>query len=539
MPFKTYLRELRSNLRSTEATEPTHYPALKRLVEVLDRKIVAIVNPKKSEHGSPDFSIRRKGKTVDFPAGWIEAKDIGQVLNKIEKSKQIKRYLHLPNLILTNFLEFRWYTHGEHRLTAHLAQYSQNKITPDPKGESLVHDLLTGFLKYATPPTRNSREFAQRMAQLAHFIRDSILLLFEDESKKGSFHNQLQAFRATLIPDLNEEQFADMYAQTIAYGLFAAACQPHPASEPFTREKAAYLIPKTNPFLRKLFNEIAGPDLPKRIRPFVDDLVALLRDSDLGSVLADFGKRTRKEDPVIHFYEDFLQAYDSKLRELRGVYYTPEPVVSYIVRSIDKILKTQFDKPLGLADKSVLILDPACGTGTFLYFVIRHIYDTLRQHGQKGQWNSYVSENLLKRVFGFELLMAPYAVAHLKLGLLLKELGYEFETDERLGIYLTNTLEEAIKRSEIIFAQWIAEEANAAASIKRDKPIMVVLGNPPYSGHSANRSFVERVVQPGESYTVAVGGPLPEQQILKTRIAKKELVIREKTFIGGLIEDYK
>jgi len=174
---------------------------------------------------------------------------------------------------------------------------------------------------------------------------------------------------------------------------------------------------------------------------------------------------------------------------MRCVYYTPEPFVSYIVRSVDHLLKTKFDKPLGLADKDVLLLDFACGTGTFLYYVIRHIHQTLQQRGQIGQWNRYVSENLLKRVFGFELLMAPYAVAHLKLGLLLQELGYKFESDERLGIYLTNTLEEAAKKAQQVFgfAESIAAESDAANEIKRGKKIMVVLGNPPYSGFSANR----------------------------------------------------
>lgn len=381
-------------------------------------------------------------------------------------------------------------------------------------------------------------ELAKRMADLAHLIRDLILRSFEGETTAGKLHKEFEAFRQTLIPDLKSDEFADMYAQTIAYGLFAARCQPVTTGERFSRERAAHLIPKTNPFLRRLFNEIAGPELDEKITPFVDDLVALLRDSDMHSILSDFGKRSGKEDPVVHFYEDFLQEYDPKMRELRGVYYTPEQVVSYIVRSVDHLLKTKFNKPLGLADKDVLILDPACGTGTFLYFVIRHIYQTLIEQGQRGKWNSYVSDNLLKRIFGFELLMAPYAMAHLKLGLLLQELGYKFDSDERLGIYLTNTLEEAIQRSELIFAQYIADEANAASEIKREKKIMVVIGNPPYSGHSANRSFIERAVKPGETYTVITGGPRREQMVKKQKTAKQPMIVREKTFIGSLVDDY-
>jgi predicted helicase len=517
MTFKDYRGELQKNLKSGQATEPTYYPALKVLLEAVDNSITVFVNPKKTHHGSPDFSIRRKKNVLDFPVGWIEAKEVGEDLDRVGKSDQLKHYLQLPNLVLTDFLEFRWYANGQQRLVARLGTARNRKLKIEPGGEDAVRDLLLGFLQHKVPPARDSRELARRMAQLAHFIRDAILLAYEGEVEgSGKLHKQLQVFRETLLPDLQPDEFADMYAQTIAYGLFAARCQPAPNGQQFARASAADLIPKTNPFLRKLFQEIAGVDLDDRIRPFVDDLVALLRETDIGAVLADFGKRTAKEDPVVHFYEDFLQAYDPKVREMRGVYYTPEPVVSYIVRSVDDLLKATFGKPMGLADKDVLILDPACGTGTFLYFVIRHVYNALVEQGQKGQWNSYVSESLLKRIFGFELLMAPYAVAHLKLGLLLKELGYRFEADERLGIYLTNSLEEAVRRSEQVFAfaEAIAEEGQAAAEVKREKKIMVVLGNPPYSGHSANRSWEIKLDQ-------------------KTKKAK-----RVPTFIGQLLQDY-
>jgi predicted helicase len=256
--------------------------------------------------------------------------------------------------------------------------------------------------------------------------------------------------------------------------------------------------------LRKMFNYIAGTDLDERIVWAVDDLAELLNRTDIEAILKDFGKRTRQEDPVVHFYESFLAAYDQKMREARGVYYTPEPVVSYIVRSIDHILKTDFKLSDGLADSTkisrpfkgragegmgsihkVQILDPATGTGTFLHGVVDHIQESFKN--DKGMWSSYVSQHLLPRIYGFELLMAPYAVAHMKLGLQLKESGYDFQSSERIRIYLTNTLEEAHAMTGLpLFTQWIAEEANAASNVKQDSPVMVVLGNPPYSGHSAN-----------------------------------------------------
>jgi predicted helicase len=301
-----------------------------------------------------------------------------------------------------------------------------------------------------------------------------------------------------------------MYAQTIAYGLFAARCT-NSGNKEFTRKDAAFLLPKTNPFLRKLFNHIAGPDLDDRIAWLVDDLAQVLAQADMAAVLQDFGKRTAREDPVVHFYETFLTAYDPRVREMRGVYYTPEPVVSYIVRSIDYLLKTRFGRPNGLADEKTLILDPAVGTATFLYMVINEIYQAIAGKGQQGLWNDYVADKLLSRIYGFELLMAPYTVAHLKLGLLLQETGYQFRSDQRLGIYLTNTLEEAFKKSEKLagFNEYIVEEANAAAEIKKEKPIMVVLGNPPYSGHSANKGEWAR--QLVERYKTVDGKPLGEK----------------------------
>ena len=215
----------------------------------------------------------------------------------------------------------------------------------------------------------------------------------------------------------------------------------------------------------------------------------------MGNILENFGRRTRQEDPIVHFYETFLAAYDAGFRKSRGVYYTPEPVVSFIVRSIDLILKNRFDFPLGLADNAqdpetqkprLQILDPATGTGTFLYEVVKQIYCNLEEVGMKNQWNSYVRDNLLDRMFGFELLMAPYAIAHLKLGLELQDLGYQFQGKQQLKIYLTNTLDEALKKSEVLFGQFVAQEANEASSLKRDLPVMVVLGNPPYSYASSN-----------------------------------------------------
>ncbi|MFH1382870.1 MAG: type ISP restriction/modification enzyme [Chloroflexota bacterium] len=504
-----YIKAIEKELAAGNATEPSHYPALKTLIQGLAAGVTATSNPKRIECGAPDFIVT-KGVTM---IGCIEAKDIDKSLDEVEKSEQLKRYRHsLSNLVLTDYLEFRWYEKGERRLSARLGtKAKEGKIKRDKAGIQVVTELLTVFLSHQVEAIGTPRELALRMAQLAHLIRNLIVNAVEKEPETGSLHAQLSAFRDNLIPDLAVEQFADMYAQTIAYGLFAARCTS-PDSKGFTRQNAAYLLPKTNPFLRKLFNDIAGPNLDDRIAWLVDDLAQVLAQADMAAVLHDFGKHTGKEDPVVHFYETFLTAYDPKVREMRGVYYTPEPVVSYIVRSIDHLLKTRFNRPQGLADANTLILDPAVGTATFLYMAINEIHDAIIAQGQKGLWNDYVAEKLLPRLFGFELLMAPYAVAHLKLGLLLQETGYEFPTDQRLGIYLTNTLEEAFKKSELLpgFNKYIVDEANAAAEIKKEKPIMVVLGNPPYSGVSANKGkWISDLI---EDYKIIDGHPLNERK---------------------------
>lgn len=499
-----YCKKIESSVKAGNSTEHTHRPALKDLIESLSSELVATNEPQRIECGSPDFVVTRNGA----PVGYIEAKDIGISLDKTENSEQLRRYREsLRNLILTNYLEFRLYRNGELVLSTDLGKFQKNTILHrSPGGAEQTANLLKCFYEANLPIIVSPQELAERMARMARFVHDLILDVFSHEGKKGDLHSQYEAFKRVLISELSVEQFADMYAQTIAYGLFAARCNHKDGL--FTREHASKELPKTNPFLRRLFNTIAGADLDDRISWAVDDLAEMLSRADIAAILQDFGKATRQEDPVVHFYETFLSAYDPKMRELRGVYYTPEPVVGYIVRSVDALLRTEFRLKEGLGDKSkvkltlqtphgktktkqiethkVQILDPACGTGTFLHRIVSHI--SCKYSRSKGLWPSYVAEHLLPRIYGFELLMAPYAVAHMKLGLQLQETGYDFTTDERLRVFLTNSLEEGSEEAGLpLFAQWLADEAAAASEVKRDAPIMVVVGNPPYSGHSANK----------------------------------------------------
>ena len=538
--LRLYMKTIEKTFSSGNATEHTYRPTLKNLIESLADGIIATNEPRREACGAPDFIITRN----KIPVGYIETKDIGKPLAVIENDEQLKRYRSsLGNLILTDYLEFRWYVAGEHRLTARLAsEGSKGGFKVSGEGEKQVAALLTAFLQERVSLVKSPKDLAVRMAALAQHIRDTILKALTDEDGGGTLHAQMEGFRKVLLPEMTAEQFADMYAQTICYGLFAARCNARMGDgKHFVREQAAFDLPKTNPFLRKMFNHIAGPDLDDRIAWIVDDLSNLLDHTDMEGILRDFGKRTRQEDPVIHFYETFLKSYDAKMREARGVYYTPEPVVSYIVRSVDRLLKSDFLIPDGLADAGmitlknektdetaefhrVLILDPAAGTGTFLHSVIDLIHDHILTAGQTGAWNGekgYVSRHLLPRIFGFELLMAPYAVAHMKLGLQLSEIGYDFGSDERLRVYLTNTLDDVFSLKSLSpFAEWIAREANAAGEVKQAAPVMVILGNPPYSGHSANKGlwinqllkgFDRRTGRRTDSYFEVDGKPLGER----------------------------
>jgi len=492
---RAYLKTIEDNLRTGHAGEHTHRAALQKLVESLQPNTRAINEPGRSDFGAIDFLVQRPRPGGMMTIGYIEAKDVGTDLDRVERSEQLVRYRKaLPNLILTDYLEFRWYLNGDLRARARLGSADHSgRIARDTKGLEEVHQLLEGFISQSPPSISNPRELAIRMAELAHTLRDQVIRTLEQEqlaaAQGGSESKlilQLAAFRETLLPDLQPEDFADMYAQTIAYGLFTARIMGDTATT-FNRYMAAHMLPRTNPFLRQFFDAITGPGLSSAVDWIVDAIADLLSVADMAAIMRDFGRATRQEDPVVHFYETFLAEYDPKVREMRGVYYTPEPVVSYIVRSVDRLLQEHFGQEHGLADPNTIVLDPATGTGTFLYDAILRVHESLLSRGLGGLWQGYVAERLIPRIFGFELLMAPYAVAHLKLSWLLRETGYNLDGSERIGVYLTNTLAEAVQASPLPFAESISQEANAAAEIKRDKPIMVVLGNPPYSGHSANR----------------------------------------------------
>lgn len=512
--IKEYLDEVKQRFEYESSREHAYRGALQTLLTKLLPDILITNEPARSDCGAPDYILTRK----NVPVGYIEAKDLGNDLDNKAYKEQFNRYRNsLPNLIITNYLTFRFYRDGEKVTELSIGEVKDNDIILIPDNYRKFIDLITDFVAFNGQTITSSSKLAKMMAGKARLMANVLAeaLTSDEESEADTtLRQQLKAFREVLLHDITATGFADIYSQTIAYGMFAARLHD-PTLEDFSRQEAAELIPKTNPFLRKLFHYIAGYDLDQRIDWIVDDLADIFRATDVASLLKNFGKTTQRNDPFLHFYETFLAEYDPKLRKSRGVWYTPEPVVNFIVRAVDDILKTEFNIKDGLADTrqttiniktdkkdkrtksgyvelekqvhKVQILDPATGTGTFLAEVIKHIHEKFV--GQQGIWNGYVQEHLIPRINGFELLMAPYAMAHLKLDLLLSETGYKPDKDkeQRLRVFLTNSLEEHHPDTGTLFATWLADEANEANHVKRDTPVMVVLGNPPYSGESANK----------------------------------------------------
>ncbi len=527
--------ELLNNYISSVSTKFTHEETseigyrtdfeilLKGIFESI--KVTRFDHDAKAKQGNkPDFVVVKD----DIPLLYIETKDIGISLDKVEKSEQMARYFGYTNLVLTDYLEFRFYRNGlPYGEPIIIATYDiKNRVlNPIPEQYENLANTLLEFTISGKEPIKSGKHLSKIMGGKAQRIRDNIQAIFESESGKSSeLHNVYETLKKLLVHDLTRNSFADMYAQTLVYGLFVARFYDN-TPETFSRQEARDLIPASNPFLGHFFDHIAGRNFEKRLSYIADELCEVFQHANVSELMERHFKFNSKKgadkgkDQVIHFYEDFLREYDDELRKKMGAFYTPLPVVQYIVDSVDRILEKEFNLLGGLANTSktknglhrVQVLDPAVGTGTFISTVIGKIYSKIRSSNQAGQWPSYVHHELLPRIYGFELMMAPYTIAHLKLSMALKETGFLYFNETRsgkarLGIYLTNTLDEVSNQPELLafdFGASIAEEAEEASKIKKDRPIMVVVGNPPYSGISSNEtayanSLVERYkVEPG------------------------------------------
>ena len=504
MSILDYVHKINRRHLAGISREHSYRGDLQTLLSAILPDVLVTNEPARIECGAPDYILTRK----DIPVGYIEAKDIGVDLLSKSLKEQFDRYrASLNNLIFTDYLDFHFYRDGNFVTKIAIAELQGDEIAPLPDNFGTFTQLIKNFADTITQSIKSPTKLAEMMASRAKLMADVIeksLNADDEHSTQSPLKGQMLTFQNVLIHDITNRAFADIYAQTIAYGMFAARYHD-PTLPTFSRQEAATLIPKSNPFLRRLFQDIAGYDLDDRLVWIVDELVQIFLASDVAEIMHNFGTRTKQEDPVIHFYETFLAAYDPALRKARGVWYTPEPVVNFIVRAVDDILKTEFGLSQGLADTSktkikvniqgkkvekevhrVQILDPATGTGTFLAEVVKQIHK--RFEGQQGIWSNYVENNLIPRLNGFELLMASYAMAHLKLDLLLTETGYKPTRDQRFRVFLTNSLEESHPDAGTLFSHWLSDEANAANQVKQDAPVMVVLGNPPYSSSSTNKS---------------------------------------------------
>lgn len=513
MTIIKYLNNLNNHFKRGIATEHTFRADLQHLIESIAPKVQATNEPRRIGCGAPDYVITHR----DIPIGYIEAKDIDIDLKSKQYREQFDRYRNaLDNLIITDYLTFDFYREGELITSVRIGEVRNNAIASIDDNFDKFTQLIQDFCSYKGQTIRSAKRLAQLMAAKARLLASSLRNAIEQdekEKKTSELSAQLDAFKRVLIDTITPKEFADIYAQTIAYGMFAARLHDE-SLDTFSRMEAASLIPHSNPFLRKMFQKIATFDLDTRIAWIVDALADVFKHTDVSAILKNFGKSTQQHDPIIHFYETFLAEYDPKLRKARGVWYTPEPVVNFIVRAVDDILKQDFGIKDGLASRETIqveqaieqsrdkrtkdgtkkelktyhkvqILDPATGNGTFLSEVIKQIYT--RFDNNKGMWNGYVSQHLIPRLNGFELLMASYAMAHLKMDLLLEETGYKAQDKQRFNIFLTNSLEESHPDMGTLFASWLSDEANAANKVKRDTPVMCVIGNPPYNINSNNK----------------------------------------------------
>ena len=499
--LKTYFKNIHDVIQQGDAREESFYSALEGLLadyaSATNRNNVHItVMPKKTEAGNPDFRVWDGKQHI---VGYIEAKDPSmEYLDQIETAEQLQRYIGtFPNVMLTNFFEFRLYRNGTMVNKVLVAKpfvaYQLKSVPPIEKAPELL-ELFDRFFSFSLPKTYTAESLAVELAKRTRFLRDEVVVHeLEDKARRetGNVFGFYDAFRKFLLGSLTKDEFADLYAQAIVYGLFAARTR---SDHNFTRRSAFDRIPQTIGILRDIFRYISLEEMSPQMESIIDDISEVLAVTDVKQILHRFYHEGKGSDPVVHFYETFLSEYDSEERERRGVYYTPESVVSYIVRSLNLLLKEKFGKVDGLADDDVTLLDPAAGTMTFVAQACQIAVEGFTEKYGSGDKHGFIKDHILENFYAFELMMAPYAVGHLKMSFFLEELGYELQKDERFKFYLTNTLDmKELEQTSFPVLSSLSEESHKAGEIKKDKPILVILGNPPYSVSSVNKSdFIER-----------------------------------------------
>ncbi len=524
--FQVYFACLKS-LDLREATEHTLRPALHNLLaaQVEGTLVQVVPEPKRDEsgRGAPDV----KFKIGACILGYLENKKPETALDPVVRSDQIKKYAQLSdNLLLTNYLEWLWLREGivvQRATLAAISDLGNPKARLNPDKAENVRQLIAGFLSVPPKGISTAKDLAESLATRCHTLRafmDDELVRQEKEDQRGRLFGLFSVFKRDVFHELSLAGFADAFAQMLGYGLFLARLNSE-GQGPVTLVTAKKYIPVNFELIRELVNFLDELDAPEygRIKWIVEEILHLMNTLDLGAIQDDLTFTARQgrlfspseeerllfaRDPYIYFYEGFLKAYDSHLRKSRGVYYTPPPVVDFIVRAVNDVLKETFGIKEGLADrKRVTVLDFATGTGTFLLEVIQQILGSVSE----GVRDQVIREHVLKNLYGFEYLIAPYTIAHLKLSQFLRERGYVLGPKERFQIYLTNTLEPIEPQQNWLLPALSKEIANA--QIIKDKSILVITGNPPYSGHSLNKgAWISQLI---ETYKKVDGQSLGEK----------------------------
>ena len=529
-PFAAYFDAIKS-LEVSEATEHTLRGPLETLLDSLAADagpgLRVIHEPKRDAAGlgAPDFKVKRREAIL----GYVENKKVGADLDAVLQSDQVAKYKKLSgNIVLTDYLEWIWLKDGQiakRETLCSAGAVGNRQARLDPDRADKVAALVAAFL--STPPEKlgNAQKLSEALAVRCHDLRDFLLAELERQDaarQQGRLYGLYDVFRRDVFQELELGEFADAFAQTLGYGLFLAKLNAGERT-PVTLHDAKRYVPAHFALIRELvdFLDELEQEEYRGIKWLVEEILGIMNALDLAAILEDlaFTKPQARpvdpaeeerllfaKDPYVYFYEDFLKAYDRETRRARGVYYTPPPVVNFIVRAVNDILKDTFGIAAGLADrKRVTVLDFATGTGTFLLEVLQQIFETAAP-GVRGQ---VVREHVLQNLYGFEYLIAPYTIAHLKLSQFLHDRGYSMQSGERLRIYLTNALEPIEAQANWLLPA-LSREVEAAQHVK-DNPILVITGNPPYAGHSRNTGawITEKI----EAYKTVDGKPLGERNL--------------------------
>ncbi|GAA8007552.1 DNA methyltransferase [Helicobacter pylori] len=512
--LKEYLESIKD--LTPEKNELTHRPSLYNLLKGLkdhfNKEYKIEHEPKRERESQPDFCVSLQGLSI----GYIENKRVGTNLREQLEKPQILKYLELnPNLMLTDYLNFMWVGKDENNApfikkeisVASLDELSK-LLKPNPQTESDLIELFKSFFNYEAAPITNAKDFATHLSPRTRYLKNALINNQEKTQVSSIFNN----FKAYLYEELSFEEFSDALAQTLTYSLFLAKLN-HPF-EKIDLNNVRSSIPKNFAVIREMADFLKKLDEIKEIQWLLNEILSLINHVDMGSILKDLNN---DKDPYLHFYETFLSAYDPKLRESKGVYYTPDSVVEFIINALDSLLKTHFkDAPLGLKsaldNENIKLLDFATGTGTFLLEAFRKALETRKTSDGGTSTKEDKYQNLLKQFYGFEYLIAPYAIAHLNLSQAFKkEFKKPLKENDALKIILTNTL---IQPSEIASDRGLQpifeKELKNAQEIKKDEKILIITGNPPYSGASSNEGLFEWEVK-------ATYGIEPEFQTIETK----------------------